>query len=191
MLPKLLPQMRRAALLLAASLRHTASAGATARCSGANAPPHHWRAVAASRAATGGAARPPAGVDGSGVNVRQATGVTGAPADATTTPTSTPPRRTAELAAVFTCNVCDTRDVKGFSRVAYERGVVIVTCAGCESRHVLADRLGWFGAPGAVDDFLADDGVRARAVEAVGSAGGVLEVAEELVGWSKRGGKEE
>ena len=185
--------MRRAALLLAASLRHTASAGATARCGGANSPPHRWRAVAASRAATGGAARPPAGVDGGGVDVRQAAEVTGVPADATTTTTTTtPPRRTAELAAVFTCNVCDTRDVKGFSRVAYERGVVIVTCSGCDSRHVLADRLGWFGTPGAVDDFLTGDGVRMRAGEASGAAGGVLEVAEEeLVGWSKRGGEKE
>jgi protein import protein ZIM17 len=51
---------------------------------------------------------------------------------------------------------CDTRAVKGFSRQAYDNGVVIVTCPGCERQHVVADRYGWFGDPGSVEDFLAD-----------------------------------
>lgn len=82
----------------------------------------------------------------------------------------------------------DHRGAKGFSRAAYTRGVVIVTCDGCEARHLLADRLGWFGAPGAVDDFLASpEAFRARAVAPLDGArapGGVLELlAEDLDGW--------
>ena len=46
---------------------------------------------------------------------------------------------------VFTCNACETRAVKCFSRQAYERGIVILTCPGCSSRHLIADNLGWFG----------------------------------------------
>jgi len=123
----------------------------------------------------------------------------------------------ADLAAVFTCNVCDLRSAKGFSRVAYERGVVIVTCSGCDSMHVLADRLGWFGDAGDAADFLEErrgrgngngeqEQVRKRAVlpkkpsddsSAAASASdsaraGVLELMpEDLKGWSrsrKKGG---
>lgn len=166
-----------------------------------------------------------------------AAGAVGA-ATAETTP-ATPPR-VAEMAALFTCNVCgeamrgereteraekrqhklsslppaqapacpfstplslpahtpDHRSAHGFSRAAYERGVVIVTCSSCSSRHLLADRLGWFGEAGAVDRFLAERGDREggfleRAVAggdaAGGGAGGTLEVtAEELDGWTRK-----
>lgn len=87
----------------------------------------------------------------------------------------------------------DHRGAKGFSRAAYTRGVVIVTCDGCSARHLLADRLGWFGDKGAVDDFLASpDAFRAKAVApldaAAPSPGGVLELlAEDLDGWGGAG----
>ena len=44
--------------------------------------------------------------------------------------------------------------MRGFSRQAYEKGVVIVRCPSCDARHLVADRLGWFGDRGSVEDFL-------------------------------------
>ena len=52
----------------------------------------------------------------------------------------------------------DTRSAKPFSRQAYDHGVVIVQCPGCSARHLLADRLGWFGEAGSIEDVLADKG---------------------------------
>lgn len=59
---------------------------------------------------------------------------------------------------VFTCKVCETRSMKMASRESYENGVVVVRCGGCDNLHLIADRRGWFGEPGSVEDFLAARG---------------------------------
>lgn len=48
------------------------------------------------------------------------------------------------LAIAFTCKICQTRCTKTFSKLSYEKGVVIVRCDGCGSNHLIADNLGWF-----------------------------------------------
>ncbi|CAN1768418.1 DNL-type zinc finger protein, partial [Linum perenne] len=63
-----------------------------------------------------------------------------------------------DLAMMFTCNVCETRSIKTLSRDSYEKGVVVARCGGCNNLHLIADRLGWFGEPGSVEDFLASRG---------------------------------
>lgn len=92
-----------------------------------------------------------------------------------------------ELAALFTCGVCDTRVAKTFSRRSYEQGVVLVKCPSCNNLHVLADRLGWFGEPGSAESFLAEQGqeVRSKAF----SADGTCELtSEDIQGWSHGNG---
>lgn len=59
---------------------------------------------------------------------------------------------------VFTCAKCDTRAAKAFSKASYERGVVIVECPGCQSKHLIADHLGYFGKKGTVEEFAQEKG---------------------------------
>ena len=95
---------------------------------------------------------------------------------------------------MFTCAKCETRAARGFSRQAYENGVVIVTCPGCQVKHVIADRMGWFGEPGSVEDFIAQktrDGEQSNAtrgsLQLAEGEDGTLEIDEnELKAWLKK-----
>eukprot|EP01025_Chloroclados_australasicus_P050648 TRINITY_DN5847_c2_g1_i1.p2 TRINITY_DN5847_c2_g1~~TRINITY_DN5847_c2_g1_i1.p2 ORF type:complete len:191 (-),score=15.80 TRINITY_DN5847_c2_g1_i1:1299-1871(-) len=96
-----------------------------------------------------------------------------------------PPQNTnkKDIIMVFTCKKCDTRAAKQFSRHSYEKGIVIVTCPGCKSNHLIADNLGWFENENRnIEDILKEKGeevVRKR-------ADGTMEVsAEELFGKSR------
>lgn len=51
----------------------------------------------------------------------------------------------------YTCKVCDTRNSHSVSRIAYRNGVVIAMCKGCQSKHLLADNLGWSNYVGGFD----------------------------------------
>lgn len=50
------------------------------------------------------------------------------------------PRRS--LLVRFTCDACSVRSERLINRLAYERGMVYVQCAGCLKYHKLVDNLG-------------------------------------------------
>lgn len=48
------------------------------------------------------------------------------------------------FAMFYTCNKCNTKGGKTFSKDSYYKGVVLIRCDSCDSLHLVADNLGWF-----------------------------------------------
>jgi predicted metal-dependent phosphotriesterase family hydrolase len=77
--------------------------------------------------------------------------------------------------------VCNSRNSKFISKVAYQKGVVIVKCAGCNNNHLIADNLNWFtdlNGKGNIEEILAEKGETIQKV----MLDGCLEALEDQMG---------
>ncbi|KRX06061.1 hypothetical protein PPERSA_01139 [Pseudocohnilembus persalinus] len=45
---------------------------------------------------------------------------------------------------MYTCKICNTKQMRSFTKQAYHEGVVLLRCEGCDKLHLIADNLGFF-----------------------------------------------
>lgn len=74
---------------------------------------------------------------------------------------------TGKMRIVFTCTVCNTRNSRKFSKLSYEKGIVIIECDGCGNNHLIADNLGWFPETGCknIEEILAAKGEKVKRMD--------------------------
>lgn len=77
----------------------------------------------------------------------------------------------------YTCKKCNTRNSHIISKQAYDHGVVIVRCSGCNNNHLIADNLKWFKDNNTnIEDILREKGEQVKRVSLDGSE--ILELIE-------------
>ncbi|KAJ3389986.1 hypothetical protein HDU92_000732 [Lobulomyces angularis] len=84
----------------------------------------------------------------------------------------------ARLLIKCVCNVCKNVITKSFSKLAYLKGVVIIECNGCKSKHLIADHLGWFDSQkkiGTIEDILKEKGEEVKTLKFTGSLDEAME----------------
>lgn len=73
-----------------------------------------------------------------------------------------------KLKVMFTCKKCNYRNGKIISKLAYEKGLVIIRCDGCKNNHLIADNLGWFEElknKGNIEKLMAQKGETVRKIQ--------------------------
>ncbi|KAK9295915.1 hypothetical protein QLX08_009888 [Tetragonisca angustula] len=73
-----------------------------------------------------------------------------------------------KLKVMFTCKKCNYRNGKIISKLAYEKGVVIIRCDCCKNNHLIADNLGWFEElknRGNIEKLMAQKGETVRKIQ--------------------------
>ncbi|KAJ1673456.1 hypothetical protein EV182_005192 [Spiromyces aspiralis] len=96
----------------------------------------------------------------------------------------------------FTCKVCNHRQYKTMSRLAYTKGVVLMQCDKCRNRHLIADHLGWFKDQGTtIEDIIKENGEEVRKIQDSGlldsiEAEGVKKALEDHFEWRLKVGHE-